>query len=194
MVEAWRAAFEAASATGARYFAWASDHDKWHPQWLERLVDVLDGSPAVVLAYPLTQRDRSGRVGPLAKPARQFETFGMADRDARWALLNRSDSVAAGDMVYGLMRTDAVRDAGIFRKVLCPDRLLVAELTLRGRDSPGPGSCSGIGVSSPTGSVERQRFTLFAPGTEPPSKFTPPWYMHARVVVDHLRRRLSVHA
>jgi glycosyltransferase involved in cell wall biosynthesis len=180
MIEAWRAAFEAASATGAGYFAWASDHDKWHPQWLEKLMRVLDDSPSVVLAYPLTQRvDPQGR--PLAKPARQFETFGIADRAARWRLLNRSDTVAAGDMVYGLMRTNAVRDAGIFRGVLSPDRLLIAELTLQGeiRQIPEP---LWYRRQFTEGSVERQRFTLFPPGTQPPSTFTPPWYMHARAL------------
>jgi len=180
MIEAWRAAFEAASATGARYFAWASDHDKWHPQWIEKLMEVLDASPSVVLAYPLTQRmDPDGK--PLAKPARQFETSGIADRDARWALLNNSDTVAAGDMVYGLMRTDAVRHAGIFREVLCPDRLLVAELTLQGeiRQLAEP---LWYRRQFTEGSVERQRFTLFPPGTQAPSRFVPPWYMHARAL------------
>jgi len=90
MVAAWRAAFEHASADGSSYFAWASDHDRWHPQWLQTLVDTLEQYPDVLLAYPLTQRiDPSG--APLAKPARQFETFGVADRGARWRLFNRSD-------------------------------------------------------------------------------------------------------
>jgi hypothetical protein len=180
MIEAWRTAFQAASATGARYFAWASDHDRWHPQWIEKLMGVLDDSPSVVLAYPLTQRvDPEGK--PLAKPARQFETFGIADRDARWALLNRSDTVAAGDMVYGLMRTDAVSHAGIFREVLCPDRLLVAELTLQGEIRQLP-EALWYRRQFAEGSVERQRFTLFPPGTQAPSILVPPWYMHARTL------------
>lgn len=177
MVAAWRTAFERASADGASYFAWASDHDRWHPAWLQTLVDVLDEHPAVVLAYPLTQRI-DPRGAPLSKPARQFETFGVADRDARWARLNRSDAVASGDMVYGLMRTAAVRDAGVFREVLCPDRLLIAELTLQGqiRQVPEVLWCR---RQFESGSLERQRSTLFAPGTEPPSPVTPAWYMHA---------------
>ena len=36
-------------------------------------------------------------------------------------------------MVYGLMRMDALRDAGIFRSVLNPDRLLIGEMSLRGQ-------------------------------------------------------------
>jgi hypothetical protein len=178
MVAAWRVAFEEASAGGATYFAWGSDHDRWHPAWLETLVAALEGYPDVVLAYPLTQR-----IGPdgmeMTKPARQFETFGVTDLRRRWRLFNRSDSVAAGDIVYGLMRVSAVRDAGVFREVLCPDRLLLAELTLRGQIRQVP-EVLWYRRQFDTGSIERQRSTLFAPGVEPPSSWTPPWYMHAR--------------
>jgi glycosyltransferase involved in cell wall biosynthesis len=178
MVAAWRAAFEQASAGGARYFAWGSDHDRWHPRWLATLVATLEEHPDVVVAYPLTQR-MTPDGAPMAKPARQFETFGVGDLRARWRLFNRSDSVAAGDMVYGLMRVDAVRDAGVFREVLCPDRLLMAELTLRGQIRQVP-EVLWYRRQFDTGSVERQRSTLFPPGVQPPSPWTPPWYLHAR--------------
>jgi len=178
MIAAWRSAFEQATVHGARHFAWASDHDRWHPRWLETLVGTLQQYPDVVLAYPLTQRiDPGGAL--LAKPARQFETFGLRDRDARWRLFNRSDAVAAGDMVYGLMQVSAMREAGVFREVLCPDRLLLAELTLRGQIRQVP-EVLWFRRQFTEGSVERQRSTLFAPGTQPPSRVTPPWYMHAR--------------
>ena len=180
MVAAWRTAFERAVADGAKYFAWGSDHDRWHPEWLERLVAVLDAHEAVVLAYPRTQRiDAAGRL--LDKPARRFETFGMTDLTERWSLLSRSDAVAAGDMVYGLMRASAARDAGVFRAVLCPDRLLMAELTLRGQIRQVP-EVLWYRRQFATASVDRQRATLFGPGTKPPSPFTPPWYMHARML------------
>jgi glycosyltransferase involved in cell wall biosynthesis len=178
MVAAWREAFEQATADGAAYFAWASDHDRWHPRWLETLVGTLERHPDVVLAYPLTQRIDPGGT-PLAKPARQFETFGMRERDARWRLFNRSDAVAAGDMVYGLMRAAAMREAGVFREVLCPDRLLLAELTLRGEIRQVP-DVLWYRRQFAAGSVERQRSTLFQPGTQPPSPWTTPWYMHAK--------------
>jgi hypothetical protein len=171
-------AFEHASAGGAGYFAWGSDHDRWHPKWLATLAATLEGYPDVVVAYPLTQRISPDGVA-MAKPARQFETFGVTDLRARWKLFNRSDSVAAGDMVYGLMRASAVRDAGVFRDVLCPDRLLLAELTLRGQIRQVP-EVLWYRRQFDTGSIERQRSTLFAPGVQPPSAWTPPWYMHAR--------------
>ena len=178
MVAAWRTAFERGSADGAHYFAWASDHDRWHPQWLRVLAETLDQDPAVVLAYPLTQLiDPSGM--PLVKPVRQFDTGGIANREARWRLLNHSDAVAAGDMVYGLMRVTAVREAGVFREVLCPDRLLVAELTLRGQIRQVP-QALWYRRQFAAGSVDRQRSTLFEPGAKTPSGVTPPWYLHAR--------------
>lgn len=178
MVAAWREAFTHATSEGATYFAWASDHDRWHPRWLETLVATLDRHPEVVLAYPLTQRiDPAGTA--LAKPARQFETFGIRELDARWRLFKRSDAVAAGDIVYGLMRASAVRDSGVFRPVLCPDRLLLAELTLRGEIRQVP-DVLWYRRQFADGSVVRQRTTLFAPGTVPPSLWTPPWYMHAQ--------------
>ena len=178
MVAAWRAAFEHATKDRATYFAWASDHDRWHPRWLETLVGTLQQYPEVVLAYPLTQRINPDGT-PLAKPARQFETFGVGDRDARWRLFNRSDAVAAGDMVYGLMRASAMREAGVFREVLCPDRLLLAELTLRGQIRQVP-EVLWYRRQFAAGSIERQRSTLFPPGTKPPSPWTPPWYLHTR--------------
>jgi hypothetical protein len=180
MVAAWRTAFEQASADGASYFAWGSDHDRWHGDWLATLVETLQQHPDAVLAYPLTQRiDPAGM--PLEKPARQFETAGMTDLRARWTHLSRSDSVAAGDMVYGLMRVEAVRAAGVFREVLCPDRLLIAELTLRGEIRQVP-DVLWFRRQFPAGSITRQRSTLFPPGTTGPLPFTPPWYLHARAL------------
>jgi hypothetical protein len=118
---------------------------------------------------------------PLAKPARQFETFGITDRGDRWKRFTRSDAVAAGDIVYGLMRVDAMRHAGIFREVLCPDRLLAAEMTLRGQIRQVP-EVLWYRRQFAVGSVERQRATLFSPGTPPPAAFVPPWYMHAQAL------------
>ena len=46
----------------AEYFAWASDHDLWHPRWLQELVGALDRHPDVVLAYPLNRDRKSTRL------------------------------------------------------------------------------------------------------------------------------------
>src|SRR5688572_18445098 len=83
-------------------------------------------------------------------------------------------------MVYGLMRIPALRAAGIFRSVLRPDRLLIAELTLQGQIHQVQQPLwfrRQSGVSS----VMRQGVTLFA-GAAPPSFILPPWMQHAIVL------------
>ena len=184
MVATWRRAFELVVEWAERpaYVAWVSDHDRWHPEWLRTLVGALERRPDAVLAYPYTRRiDPDGE--PLGKPARRFETLGLADRRARWHALNTSDGVAAGDMVYGLMRADAVAASGVFRPVLSPDRLLMAELTLRGEILQVP-EILWFRRQFETGSVARQRATLFAPGSRAPSRLVPPWYLHVRALRD----------
>ena len=60
MIDNWRHAFDLAmeDSPDAEFFAWASDHDIWHPRWLQALVDVLEQCPDVVLAYPRNRRVR----------------------------------------------------------------------------------------------------------------------------------------
>ena len=181
MVGAWKRAFELAAGGGdVEYFAWASDHDRWNEHWLRTLVAELDANPGAVLAYPLTQRI-SPDGSPLSKPARYFETAGITAVRERWLALSASRSVAAGDMVYGLARADAMKAAGVFREVLTPDRLLMAELTIRGEIHQVP-QVLWYRRQFATGSVERQRETLFRPGARPRSASLPTWLQHARVL------------
>ena len=85
MIATWRDVVEIAAREhpSAEYFAWVSDHDRWHPRWLERLRAELDGDPDAVLAYPITRR--IGQTGvELDKGPRLFDTTGCADLRARW--------------------------------------------------------------------------------------------------------------
>ena len=187
MIAAWRSAFELATADGVEYFAWASDHDRWDRRWLETLVEELERHPEAVLAYPLTERmDATGM--PLPKPARHFDTAGITDLGTRWRQFSRSDAVAAGDMVYGLMRPDAVRQGGIFRSVLCPDRLLLAELTMQG-EIRQVAQVLWHRRQFSTGSVSRQRSSLFAPDGPRPGVLATPWWMHARALWETYGKR-----
>jgi glycosyltransferase involved in cell wall biosynthesis len=177
MIATWREVADMAmgECPSTPYFAWVSDHDRWHPRWLERLVADLDADPGAVLAYPITRRmTHEGQ--ELDKGPRLFDTASQADLRERWALFC-AEGVGAGDMVYGLMRVDALRRAGVFRTVLRPDRLLIAELTLYGRIRQVPEVLWYRRQSSAT-SVERQRHTLVLPGDEPKWFSTPPWWQH----------------
>jgi glycosyltransferase involved in cell wall biosynthesis len=183
MTASWRHAFEAATAEpSVQLFAWASDHDVWQSEWLAALVGEFDHSEAV-LAYPYTRRiDEQDAV--LDKPARRFETAGMADLDARWAFIC-GGAVASGDMVYGLMKVDAARRAGVFRDVVCPDRLLMAELALQGEFRQVPRELwYRRQFHGSEGSVVRQRSSLFA-GRVPSGRWLPPWAQHGRSLWRH---------
>ena len=182
MIATWRDVVElgARAYPSAPYFAWVSDHDRWHPEWLARLVAALDADPKAVLAYPITRR-----IGPagevLAKGARRFDTTEVGgDRRARWTHFCRY-GIGAGDMVYGLMRRSALLRAGIFRQVLRPDRLLIAELTLQGTITQVPEVLWDRRQAS-ADSVIRQPQTLVRAGHEPAGFHAPPWWQHARVL------------
>jgi glycosyltransferase involved in cell wall biosynthesis len=177
MTATWREAFEQATADpNTRYFAWASDHDRWDSRWLQELVAELDGDARVVLAWPHTRRiDAHGQL--LDKPPRLFETRGMRTADERWTHMCE-EHAASGDMVYGLMRVDPVRKAGVFRDVMCPDRLLMAELSLQGEFRQIPQELwfrRQFGEAS----VARQRTSLFA-DRGPRGRWLPPWLQHGR--------------
>jgi glycosyltransferase involved in cell wall biosynthesis len=163
---------------GAEYFAWVSDHDRWHPEWLQHLVEALDAHPEVVLAYPLSPRiEEDGTPGP--KAPRMFDTLGVDDVDSRWSRFCH-EGVGAGDMVYGLMRMPALTAAGTFRPVLRPDRLLVAELTLQGQIHQVQRPLWFRRLSG-VSSVARQSVTLFA-GAPPRTFLLPAWLQHAAVL------------
>lgn len=133
MIENWRRAFACARALHpeARYFAWGSDHDRWHPEWLERLVAVLDEDPTVVLAYPLFARlDDAGGEHRRTSPS-TFATRSGVGAVRRFAAT--LVAAPAGSLVYGLHRVDALERAGVFPRTVMPDRLLLAELALQGR-------------------------------------------------------------
>jgi glycosyltransferase involved in cell wall biosynthesis len=181
MIATWRRVVELAAEVcpSAEFFAWVSDHDRWHPRWLERLVSELDRDPQTMLAYPITRR-LSSAGEELEKGPRLFDTADCDDLQGRWRRFCR-EGVGSGDMVYGLVRLEALRKAGTFRSVLRPDRLLMAELTLQGRIRQVPEVLWYRRRSEGT-SVERQRQTLVRPGDEPNWFHWPPWIQHSIVL------------
>lgn len=182
MVPTWREAFTLALShcPTATYFAWVSDHDYWHPEWLAQMVAALDAHPAVVLAYPVTQRMAEDGT-PIEKEPRSFQTVGVSSRAARWRAFCH-EGVGSGDMVYGLMRASALMAAGTFRSVLNPDRLLIAELTLQGQILQIPDSLWSRRRSA-VASIARQRTTLFA-GPPPRWFWLPPTLQHALMIAQ----------
>jgi glycosyltransferase involved in cell wall biosynthesis len=159
----------------AEYFAWASDHDLWHPRWLQQLVDTLDREPDVVLAYPLNRR-----IGPsgetLARKPWAFDTYGITDRWQRLRVNVRQQS--AGNMVYGLYRIWALKKAGIYRHVLVPDRLLMTELALYGQFKQVPQVLWFRRWYGRIFSLGRQRKSFFPGRRRPIYAYAPWWISH----------------
>jgi hypothetical protein len=130
MIGNWRQSFELARRLypKAEYFAWASDHDVWHPRWLQAVVHELDEHPSSVMAY--TKACMMGEAGAIGATLQSFENVGVTDPHERLALA--VNGMTAGNMIYGLFRAESLERCGPFPSVLLPDRLLLARLALHG--------------------------------------------------------------
>ena len=177
MIGNWRRAFAAARARypEAEYFAWASDHDVWHPRWAEVLVEALDRAPQAVLAYPRSIRmhahDRRRVDG-------RFDTVDLAGAGARLRAVIHG--VTAGNAIYGLFRAAALERAGVFAPVLMPDRHILLALSLLGGFRQVDEYLWYREVS-PAFSQHRQRPTLFA-GAAPLHSYLPRDLQHAAML------------
>lgn len=182
MIGNWRRCYELARELhpAMEYFAWGSDHDHWHPGWLETLVAELDGHPEAVAAYP--QSVRISETGEVVRGAWTFDVVG--EPSARRRLDRAIRGMAAGGMVYALFRADAVQRAGVFRYVLGPDRLLLAELAMQGELRQVPDMLwerrfTGLAAR------ERQRAAFFPDGA--------PWWTHLSPGLQHTAALVWAH-
>jgi glycosyltransferase involved in cell wall biosynthesis len=130
MVGNWRKVFTRARQMYPRseYFAWVSDHDLWHARWLRELVSVLDANPELVLVYPRNLRMRTTHMRVTEKT---FDTLGLRSPEER--IRTSARQMLSGDMIYGLVRAEALERAGVFRRVMTPDRQVLLALSLLGQ-------------------------------------------------------------
>jgi len=128
MVDNWRKCVHLAGEVD--YFAWVGDHDRWHPNWLESMVQVLTTHESVVLVYPQTVNiDEEGRnLKKKIKPG--ISTLRLNERERVKAVCERGHGF--GNMIYGLIRAEALRRADIFPRVVWPDVILCLRLVLQG--------------------------------------------------------------
>jgi glycosyltransferase involved in cell wall biosynthesis len=180
LTQNWRRVFELAveAHPEARYFAWVSDHDVWHPRWLEATKRALAAQPHATMAFPdVAILEDGGLLRP--RPA----TRDTSDVEGPRAVLDRviRGRLRAGHMVYGLFRIEAVRRAGGFRHVLLADRLLLSEVALQGPlvRVPEP-----LWYRRVTGAFSRarQRRSCF-PGRPPLYAYLPWSVVHAAVLL-----------
>jgi hypothetical protein len=174
MVANWRRAFSLAQdwIPDVPYFMWASDHDVWHPRFVARLADYLDAHPEAVAAYPLTCG--ISEEGVVIREPFRFDTEGIS---SRWERVVRTQfGMAAGFMVYGMFRAEALAACGVYRTTLVPDRLLLTELSLLGELQQVPEILWLRRFrTGEKPSLDRQRAT-FWPGRRPPWWSHLPWW------------------
>lgn len=111
-----------------KYFMWAGDHDLWHPSFISRCVSILEDDPAVVLAYSRTMLIDADN-NSLGLAPDQIDTRSMpAIQRYKHIIWN----LHWCNMIYGLIRKNALDQSGKCRNVWGPDHLLLAELALIG--------------------------------------------------------------
>jgi glycosyltransferase involved in cell wall biosynthesis len=113
-----------------RYFKWAAHDDLLHPDFLGRCVEVLEARPSTVLCFSrvtiIDQDDRVLRTGLDGRLAR------VDADDPIVRLASHVCVMHACYHVFGLIRSEALRDTGLFGSFAGSDRPLLAKLALRG--------------------------------------------------------------
>jgi glycosyltransferase involved in cell wall biosynthesis len=128
MIANWNTCFRYAG--DADYFAWVSDHDFWHPEWLQTMISILDANPNVILTYPKTAYITTEGRRYDKKLSQHFSTESLTEAQRVRAV--SKDARYFGKMVYGLFRANNLRRTGAFRRILFPDVILLHELCLQG--------------------------------------------------------------
>jgi len=157
MIDNWRACFHEAERLGVDLFAWMGDHDRWHPEWLARLVEC-HADPTVAVAHPAVELFTDDAAA--CRPAKTELDTGSAGRVSRIWKVCRTPS-GYGNAIYGLFKADVIRRCGVFRKVMMADRMLLTEAALHGSIRHVPAALWYRYRGGERPSRSRQRRTLF---------------------------------
>lgn len=112
-----------------KYFKWAAHDDILAPTFIESTVQVLEANPAIVLCSSRTGKiDDSGNVTG-TYPADPSWNSGSASQRFHSLVMVRHSCVA----VFGLIRRDALSATPLIAPYVGSDRVLLADLGLRGR-------------------------------------------------------------
>ncbi len=119
-------AFELASG---EYFKWAAHDDVLDPRFLERCIHVLDQDSSVVLCYSRVAEidDAGNRIGSYDYPM-NVDAASPVDRFHDLVLVEHF-CIA----IFGVLRRDILQNTPLIGSFVGSDRVLLAELALRGR-------------------------------------------------------------
>lgn len=113
-----------------RFFKWAAADDLVAPELLARALAVLERDPGVVMCHSHTRIiDADGTaIGDYTYPPGHAE---QPQPSARFADVLREDRWCFA--LFGVMRTDVLRSTALLQELVGADRVVLAELALRGR-------------------------------------------------------------
>lgn len=115
--------------SAGKYFMWASGHDLWAATFISRCVQTLEHEPSVVLSYPLSVViDVDGsELGLMKDFPIDTRHVGLVLR-----LVLAICGVGTAYMIYGVIRSGALRATRHFRNVMEPEYVLLTELATLG--------------------------------------------------------------
>ncbi len=111
------------------YFKWGAHDDLITPDFLQRCVDVLDADESIVLCYPLAQAiDENGDVVKVFPPKPGIDSYKVPERFYECVVVPHSQNA-----VFGVIRTNQLRQTQLIGNYSSSDRTLLGELILLGR-------------------------------------------------------------
>lgn len=120
--------------SSGRYFKWAAHDDNLEPAFLQRCVDVLDAHPEITLCYPKTRIiDESGAVtGDIESDIHLPQESAYERCKAFFRRFQRVENFHCNP-IFGLIRSDVLRQTALIGPYLRSDQILLAELALHGQ-------------------------------------------------------------
>lgn len=111
------------------YFKWMAHDDEIEPTLIEKCIDVLEKDPTVVIAHAAEREiDEFGRELPLGWQSRQCSDSPNPCTRFRYLCWDHPCYP-----IFGVIRTEALRQTGAFGHYPSSDRVVLAELSLHGR-------------------------------------------------------------
>jgi glycosyltransferase involved in cell wall biosynthesis len=111
------------------YFKWAAHDDLCAPTFLERCIEVLDSDPGVILCWSYGQIiDPQGNIMKTYEPKPMLNSAKTHERFHECVNVPHDQTA-----VFGVVRTEALRQTRLIGSYASSDRVLLGELAIRGR-------------------------------------------------------------
>lgn len=119
------------SMSNGKYFMWLGAHDEWDPNFISEAIELMEGNKDVVLTYTdACWKEPNGELTPFNIPSLDTRGINPGDKCARFNFV--MSGLCGCYQVYGLYRTECLKQAEPFTCMLGPDLALLAEIPFYG--------------------------------------------------------------